>query len=202
MVQGMTSSQQIDGGAGAHAVETAPRRAAAFTLIEMMIVVAIVGILAATAIPNFRRFQLRSKSSEAKMNLGAIRTAEMAAVSEFGLFIPAPASPVSYPGRSAVPFTDTGPPGANFDALGFNPEGTVFFQYSVAVNGTAFTAEAAADIDGDMVPQVWGYLLPDVNGTIATPVLGCSGVYDPTTGLSNLRNTVGPCAAAYGQSEF
>lgn len=198
----MASRRQTDRGSRTPAVAMATRRPTAFTLIEMMIVVAIVGILAATAIPNFRRFQLRSKSSEAKMNLGAIRTAEMAAVSEFGLFIPATPSPSSYPGRSAVPFTDTGPAGANFDALGFDPEGTVFFQYSVAVNGTSFTAEAAADIDGDMVPQVWGYLLPDVGGTIATPVLGCSGVYDATTGLSNLRNTVGPCAAAYGQSEF
>lgn len=173
-----------------------------FTLIELMIVVAIVGILAATAIPNFRRFQLRSKSSEAKVNLGAIRTAEMAAVSEFGLFIPASTSPTSYGGTSAIPFTDTGPPGANFSTLGFQPEGVVFFNYSVSVAGAAFTAEAAADIDGDLTPQIWGYLLPDVNGATAAPVLGCVGVYDTTAGTPTLTNTIGPCAAGYGQSEF
>jgi len=49
-----------------------------FTLIELMIVVAIIGILAAIAIPNFLKFQAKSKQSEAKTNLGGIFTAETA----------------------------------------------------------------------------------------------------------------------------
>ena len=49
-----------------------------FTLIELMIVVAIIGILAAIAIPNFLKFQAKSKQSEAKTNLGAIYTGQIA----------------------------------------------------------------------------------------------------------------------------
>src|SRR4030042_6656257 len=45
------------------------------TLIELMIVVAIIGILAAIAIPNFLKFQAKAKQSEAKTNLGAVYVA-------------------------------------------------------------------------------------------------------------------------------
>ena len=49
-----------------------------FTLIELMVVVAIIGILAAIAIPNFQSFQARARQSEAKTQLGAIFTVEEA----------------------------------------------------------------------------------------------------------------------------
>jgi type IV pilus assembly protein PilA len=49
-----------------------------FTLIELMIVVAIIGILAAIAIPNFIAYQAKSKQSEAKVSLGAIFTSAVA----------------------------------------------------------------------------------------------------------------------------
>ena len=60
-----------------------------FTLIELMIVVAIIGILAAIAIPNFLKFQAKSKQSEAKTNLGAIFTGQLSFFGEqnaYGLF--------------------------------------------------------------------------------------------------------------------
>jgi prepilin-type N-terminal cleavage/methylation domain-containing protein len=45
-----------------------------FTLIELMIVVAIIGILAAIAIPNFVRFQARARQSEVSTNLKSLFT--------------------------------------------------------------------------------------------------------------------------------
>jgi type IV pilus assembly protein PilA len=53
---------------------TTHRQRYGFTLIELMIVVAIIGILAAIAIPNFVRFQARARQSEVSVNLKALFT--------------------------------------------------------------------------------------------------------------------------------
>ena len=57
-----------------------------FTLVELMVVVAIIGLLSAIAIPNFKKYQSKSKVSEAKLQLSAAYTAEQSFFSDFNLY--------------------------------------------------------------------------------------------------------------------
>ena len=126
-----------------------------FTLVELMIVVAIIGILAAIAIPNFLQFRLKAKTSEAKSNLGAIRSTEVAYFAEWDFYVGnQPLTPLAV--RTSQPNKAPWVITSRFSILGFAPEGQVFYSY--ALNGTNFTLSsvgvsmyAVGDLDNDTV---------------------------------------------------
>lgn len=62
------------------------KRQAGFTLVELMVVVAIIGLLSAVAIPNFKKYQAKAKVSEAKLQLSAAYTAQQAFFSDFNMY--------------------------------------------------------------------------------------------------------------------
>ncbi len=60
---------------------------AGFTLVELMIAVAIIGILAAIAIPRAHEWSLKAKSAEAPTNVDGIITAQIAYEASMDEFI-------------------------------------------------------------------------------------------------------------------
>lgn len=117
-----------------------------FTLLELMIVVAIVGLLATIAIPNFFGMQKRAKTTEAKANLGAIWSLQEVYFIENETY--------------CSPSDDVGP--GTFDGttgwteLGFYPKGSIRYEYEiVSASDAAFLARARGDIDGDLGTDEW-----------------------------------------------
>lgn len=115
-----------------------------FTLIELMIVVVIIGILAALAIPRFMQTTTKTKQSEAKLILKQIyvneRTFRQQSLANT-YFIPAG------PASAATPNA--------FNTIWIEIMTTCKYTFTITGSANAFTATATANIDDDVAIDTW-----------------------------------------------
>ncbi len=110
-----------------------------FTLIEIMVVVAIIGILAAVAIPSYMEFRTKAKRSEAYVNLDAIRICEESYRAEQGHFLTCQWNPAAYTPSSHG--TNNWDQGSYFDSMGYSLHGWHYYRYGVGGYPPGTTSE-------------------------------------------------------------
>jgi len=152
-----------------------------FTLIELMVVVAIIGILTAIAIPNFLRYQAQTRQAEAKTNLGGIFVAELAYYGEnsrFGSFSEIIYTLTGltnrYTYRSGAAGAGGGPSSGTENVDLHSASNGVQTPENVGVPAgnsvSGFTATATANLDTDITIDQWhvndlkmNLKIPDIN---------------------------------------
>ena len=153
------------------------KRQGGFTLIELMIVVAVISIMAALAVPNYLRYRAQSRAAEARTNLGGVFVSELtfygensrfSGFSETGFTLAGSANRYTYRAMRttvAAGVVSPGPIETINAAIGtVTADNTVV---PVASTGTGFTATATGDIDGDPTVDQWH--VNDLKQNLQTP---------------------------------
>ncbi len=139
------------------------KQKAGFTLVELMIVVAVLSLVAAIAVPNYLRYMAKARQAEAKTNLGGIFVAEVAYFGEnadYGTFadvgfeVAGNSNRYAYRvGAGATVGIDLILPGPGKPAdVGDN---TIVGAGISPSPNVEFTATATANIDADAILDMW-----------------------------------------------
>lgn len=133
---------------------------AVIVIAAVLVGISCIGILAAIAIPNFIRYQLRSKQSQVTAELTGLASAQQALAQRTGKYLAMPAIPAAEPGPQKAAFTpDELAAAASIDWM---VEGTTYGQYRVAVSedGAAASLCGESNIDGHEARAVFAVFLP------------------------------------------
>jgi type IV pilus assembly protein PilA len=177
----------LAGGTGTEMMKSV-RAQQGFTLIELMIVVAVLSIVAALAIPNFLRYQAKSRQTEARTNLGGIFVAETSyfgeqsrygSFGEIGYALAGTSNRYVYAatptgGNAAAPQNcPTTDVNASCIAVGVgvnpgnDPGSTVGAVAGASTNPVGFTAAAWANLDSDSGRDRW--YVNDIKQNLSIP---------------------------------
>jgi type IV pilus assembly protein PilA len=107
-----------------------------FSLVELMVVVGIVALLSSVAIPNFMQFQAKSRTTEAKLQLAGIYTAEAAFFGSYSIY------------HNCINYMDYDPTefrNSRYYSVGITVD--------AAIHPLAFLAAVNSDLDPTACPQ-------------------------------------------------